>query len=1588
MPIQRCKSKGKRGYKWGNQKCYTGITGKAKALRQARAIRASGWTGNVFCPTGEGGGIDPTCGKGGGSGGWTDSDGMALPGSPAAIYSTGEFLNINQTMRNGGGDESTREIAGNLIRQIDDAPKLGKQEVYRGLLIPKDEIPKVGSTVREKGFMSASTDPKIARKFAEGFTGMGDEEEGVPVRFRIKVPGGTKGVRHLARGEEEVIFQAGSSLKIENVVKFPGGEYRVLASISSPKSKVIVTNQSRIITNAASPLRADPTRTATLRRKFAEDLRRRLNFIAKQIREVVEVEDAFGLRQPNPITFNVFCPTGKGGGIDPTCGKGGVHGIPSAIEEIRESKKDDPKKIARALYISKRISVSEDNVRDYLEGKNPFGSPVEDAKSKTKPQVSKEQLDEDLQNWFDFDSASAVKAASAGEDLAEFTTSGGEYLTKGEQSSYKKAAARIQSVAEKSNSGHSTLYRGQAVTDEEFSTLKTGGTYEFKSLTAAAVDKNIADIYADKEQFLFGEGQNVIFSIKDPGGIKGLEIPKGINHPGGEVIIPRGEKYKISSVKEHPDGYHSVSLIKHTVENSEPKVSNQLILNEKYGALMLMIDDKEVVDEIEAIQKQIDPNDLEELEKDTHITIRYGFTGEVNPEQIEQLVQQHSPNVVEVKELSLFQNDVDVLKFDIDSPALQSFYAHLGIIPNVVTHPDYHPHLTVAYLKQGTGYKYLHLGDRLIGRKIESRSLVYSTPDREWTRMELVSNQRWKFRTSPEQLKAFLAWLKELTGRIFLGSGGEEQDQYWQQYVEEGFKKGAGRAFDDVKKPAVQDKLDFYDGTKEQFLKSSFGQPESVNKVKLLAGRVFTDLQGVTQDMSTKMSRTLTDGLVQGQNPRTIARALVADLNFSQTRAETIARTEIIRAHAEGALQSLEELGVEEIGVMVEWDTAGDGRVCPKCQELDGVVLKIEEAHGLLPRHPQCRCAFLPANLGEPSEGQKRTKARIESAIQRSVKLDGKKSTWTGQDRTVSKKRPESLIDNNGVTNVFCPTGKGGGIDPTCSKGGSSGWGTADNPIALDSLARLLTEHKPSEFTPGMYVNPEGYATSQRYSGVADAGPVTAKVYRVGELDHKRSGGVFFGGDEESLAPYTSLHEGHEVKAYTAALQSVVVAGHQNDLTKKWFNKPYGRMMDEFHSRYGKLGADEATARFDKKLFTEAKKRGYDGIVYMNPAPPAETELAVIGDARKKLVGTTKSITNVFCPTGKGGGIDPTCGKGGVRVGGGGTSAIKDESVTPPPPGEHYSPNVELDPNGDGVTDASRVGVPHDSVPPPPPIGRLPNLTDHERAVESAFIGAYEKNPDGMAADYRRVIDLNTKPGEPPTFGTDDAKVLADAWSVDDLGERSQNRATLNVALHQTANSIAKRAFVQELDGLKPGDEILVTVGGCGAGKGYALKNVPEALVMKQRAKVVWDSAGDQNATENPWIQKEAERRGLKVSYAFVHADPKTQWAHPERGVVKRAGDPNDGRMVDAKVFADSYALGARNHQAFYEANKNNQNASFVFMDNSGKPKLLDGIPKEALSVDRLELARFAADAVNKIDTPPHVRRGALIGERIWSSGT
>lgn len=268
---------------------------------------------------------------------------------------------------------------------------------------------------------------------------------------------------------------------------------------------------------------------------------------------------------------------------------------------------------------------------------------------------------------------------------------------------------------------------------------------------------------------------------------------------------------------------------------------------------------------------------------------------------------------------------------------------------------------------------------------------------------------RWEFETDPEKLKQFQAWMKEQVneGILELENGADPEEPWTNEYITNSYKKGIARGYTDTK-PELADASDFYQGSKAQFLEDAFNAPTSVRQLQMLQTRAFEQLKGVTASMAADMGRVLADGFARGESPRKIAAAMAKGIDgITKKRALTIARTEIVYAHAEAQLDSFEMLGVEEIGVMAEWAVAGNA--CPLCSALEGTVMTVKEARGLLPRHPNCRCAWIPANVGEDGKGQKKG-TEAKKAIDESTRRERPKSplsetrersSWKGADKGI-----------------------------------------------------------------------------------------------------------------------------------------------------------------------------------------------------------------------------------------------------------------------------------------------------------------------------------------------------------------------------------------------------------------------------------------------------------------------------------------------------------------------------------------------------------------------------------------------------------
>ncbi len=252
-------------------------------------------------------------------------------------------------------------------------------------------------------------------------------------------------------------------------------------------------------------------------------------------------------------------------------------------------------------------------------------------------------------------------------------------------------------------------------------------------------------------------------------------------------------------------------------------------------------------------------------------------------------------------------------------------------------------------------------------------------------------------------------------------------------------------------------------------------------------------------------------------------------------------------------------------------------------------------------------------------------------------------------------------------------------------------------------------------------------------------------------------------------------------------------------------------------------------------------------------------------------------------------------------------------------------------------------------------IPRLGLAPAHVRAVEQAFIQAYLADPAAMVAEYRSKFVSSSQ----QIFETDGAKQLFPSWQPDaafkaagpeEKAATKAFRGTYNSALHQVAHAVVKQAFLQRLDEIEkdPAAQVMVTCGGCVAGKGSLHKIADQDPKLKSVVERIaqhgatFDAAGEQHATDNAWILAQCQKRNIPVTFVYVHNDPEL-----------RVGDQFgraaiSGRLVPGKEFVRSYMEGGRTMADFTQspeflAAKEAGLVNLVIIDNS-KTTYQDGV--------------------------------------------
>jgi hypothetical protein len=179
--------------------------------------------------------------------------------------------------------------------------------------------------------------------------------------------------------------------------------------------------------------------------------------------------------------------------------------------------------------------------------------------------------------------------------------------------------------------------------------------------------------------------------------------------------------------------------------------------------------------------------------------------------------------------------------------------------------------------------------------------------------------------------------------------------------------------------------------------------PLNADRADLVTKLTITELQGVIEAFSQRAVRAFSDGLLSHLPPATIARAIRQEVDkVGIVRSRMTVQTMVVRANGEAALDFFESAGHTHVQVLpetvpspgrihairdaakkrrrarrrgaelVEVLTAGDDDVCIICEDIAAAnPYSIVEARGLIPAHPNCRCAFVPAEDARFAHGDR-----------------------------------------------------------------------------------------------------------------------------------------------------------------------------------------------------------------------------------------------------------------------------------------------------------------------------------------------------------------------------------------------------------------------------------------------------------------------------------------------------------------------------------------------------------------------------------------------------------------------------------------
>lgn len=169
------------------------------------------------------------------------------------------------------------------------------------------------------------------------------------------------------------------------------------------------------------------------------------------------------------------------------------------------------------------------------------------------------------------------------------------------------------------------------------------------------------------------------------------------------------------------------------------------------------------------------------------------------------------------------------------------------------------------------------------------------------------------------------------------------------------------------------------------------------------------------------MKEEITKGLIRGDSLQDISNRLVDKMNNSFKNTMRLIRTESCHILTQATLDSFKESNLVK---EYEFSAFIDKKTSPQCREMDGKIIKVEEAIAgvnLPPLHPNCRSCILPV-LSWEKDNEKDSIKNNENVNNKISKKKSNKETYTSYSSR--KKLSNSDITKEGINFVKSLTKK------------------------------------------------------------------------------------------------------------------------------------------------------------------------------------------------------------------------------------------------------------------------------------------------------------------------------------------------------------------------------------------------------------------------------------------------------------------------------------------------------------------------------------------------------------------------------------